>query len=246
VNLETAVRELYQVPLGQFVAERKRLAKELAKPDAKALLAKRRPTISAWIVNQLWWHARDAFDRMMETADQLRKGKAEADKLHREAIAKLRARAATLLKDAGHAASEGVLRRVTTTLSAIAAAGGWQPSDPGTLADDLDPPGFGAVGIAHVPTPPAPKSHPSTTPKQGDDDAERKEREAEARRKEHERKELEKKRAKLDDQIDKARAHAERVDDQLEKARAHVAQIEKQLAKAREDVTDLERERRDL
>src|SRR5439155_8348126 len=98
-----------------------------------------------------WWHARDAFDRMMETAEKLRKGHTDADKPHREAIAKLRARAATILKDAGHAASEGVLRRVTTTLSAIAAAGGWEPSDPGTLADDLDPPGFGALGLALPP-----------------------------------------------------------------------------------------------
>lgn len=246
MNLDTAVRELYQVPLDQFVAERKRLAKELAKPDAKALLAKRRPPISAWIVNQLWWHARDAFDRMMETAEKLRKGHADADKPHREAIAKLRARAATLLKDAGHAANEGVLRRVTTTLSAIAAAGGWQPSEPGTLADDLDPPGFGAVGLAQLPTPPAPKSHPSTKSKKGDDEADRKEREAEARRKEHERKELEKKREKLDDQIAKAREHTERVDDQLAKAREHVAQLEKQIATTRKDLAELERERRNL
>jgi len=246
VNLETAVRELYQVPLDQFVAERKRLAKELAKPDAKALLAKRRPPISAWIVNQLWWHARDAFDRMMETAEKLRKGHADADKPHREAIAKLRARAATLLKDAGHAANEGVLRRVTTTLSAIAAAGGWEPSEPGTLADDLDPPGFGAVGITHVPTPPAPKPHPSAKPKKGDDEAERKEREAEARRKEHERKELEKQREKLDGQIARAREHVERVDDQLARAHEHVAQLEKQIAAARKDLAELERERRNL
>ena len=61
---------------------------------------------------------------MLDTADKLRKGHADADKPHRETIAKLRARASAILKDAGHAPSEGVLRRVTTTLSAIAAAGG--------------------------------------------------------------------------------------------------------------------------
>ena len=33
-----------------------------------------RPTISAWAVNQLWWHARDAFDALFETAARLRKG----------------------------------------------------------------------------------------------------------------------------------------------------------------------------
>jgi hypothetical protein len=151
-----ALAELYQVPLAQFVAERKRLAKE---SGDKTLLKRRRPTISAWVVNQLWWHARDAFDRMMETAEKLRKGDAASDKPHRDAIAKLRARASTMLGDAGHAPTEGVLRRVTTTLSAIAAAGGWEPSEPGTLADDLDPPGFGAVGLSLPTPPPAPKPH---------------------------------------------------------------------------------------
>ena len=237
MNIEAAVRELYQVPLGQFVAERKRLAKELAKPDAKALLARRRPTISAWAGNQLWWHARDAFDKLMETAEQLRKGHAAADKPHREAIAKLRARAATILEDAGHAASEGVLRRVTTTLSAIAAAGGWEPSEPGALADDLDPPGFAAMGLV-LPATPEPTAHHEKPPhKNGknpavDHAAARKAREAEERRKEHERKELEKKREKLDEQIAKARDHAERIEEQLTRARKHVS--------------DLERERREL
>ena len=225
MNLEAAVRELYQVPLGNFVAERKRLAKELDKADAKALLKRRRPTISAWVVNQLWWHARDAFDRMLDTADKLRKGHAEADKPHRETIAKLRARASAILKDAGHAPSEGVLRRVTTTLSAIAASGGWEPSEPGALADDLDPPGFGAVGLTLPPVDAAPKPHHEprhpTPPKKVDHAAEkRREREEKAREKaEKEREKLEKARAKA-----RAKLEAE-----LEKAREHVKKLEKQL-----------------
>ena len=75
---DDAVRELYQVPLSQFVAERKRLAGELkAQGDAsgaKRLLERKRPTVSAWVVNQLYWHARDAFDEMLATAEQLRRG----------------------------------------------------------------------------------------------------------------------------------------------------------------------------
>lgn len=228
MNLDAATRELYQAPVEQFVAERKRLAKELDKADAKALLAKRRPTISAWVVNQLWWHARDAFDKMMKTADQLRDGK-QVDKQHREAIASLRARASTMLKDAGHAPSEAVLRRVTTTLSALAAAGTWEPSQPGALADDLDPPGFGAVGLS-LPSPApaaAPKPHHAPTPKV-DHAAERKRREEEQRK--------ERERAKK-------RAH---LDDQIARAKTHVESAEKQLAAAREHVADLEKARREL
>jgi hypothetical protein len=189
-----AVAELYQVPPDQFVAERKRLAKE---SGDKSLLKRRRPTISAWVVNQLWWHARDAFDRMMDTAEQLRKGKLDADKPHRDAIASLRKRAASMLEDAGHAATEGVLRRVTTTLSAIAAAGDWQGHEPGALPDDLDPPGFGAVGL-HVPPAPKPPAHPKPPkPKKPEVDkaAERK-----AAR-------IKKQRAKLEAQLAKAREH---------------------------------------
>jgi hypothetical protein len=196
-----ALAELYQVPLSQFVAERKRLAKE---SGDKTLLKRRRPTISAWVVNQLWWHARDAFDRMMQSAEKLRKGDAAADKPHREAIAKLRARASALLEDAGHAPSESVLRRVTTTLSAIAAAGGWEPSEPGTLADDLDPPGFGAVGLSLPTPPPAPKPPPK--PKVDH---------AAIRREQQKQQQKAKQREKLEASLAKAREHVKQLEQEL-------------------------------
>lgn len=151
-GLEDAVQELAQAPLPLFVAERKRLADTLkAAGDAKgakALLARKRPPVSAWVVNQLYWHARDGFDDLLATAEKIRKGDLEASAAHRDAIAKLRARAKRILEDAGHAAPEATLRRVTTTLSAIAVAGGFDPDPPGALADDRDPPGFAAFGLA--------------------------------------------------------------------------------------------------
>ena len=143
---ESAVQELYQAPLAQFVTERKRLATELRaagdRDGATALLARKRPTVSAWVINQLYWHARDAFDAMLATAAKLREGDLSVQPAHRDAIAKLRKRAATFLEDAGHSASEATLRRVTTTLAALSAAGGFDPDPPGALAEDRDPPGF--------------------------------------------------------------------------------------------------------
>jgi hypothetical protein len=205
-----AVAELYQVPLDQFVAERKRLAKEAGD---KSLLERKKPSVSAWVVNQLYWHARDAFDRMTDTAEQLRKGKLDADKPHREAIATLRARAATLLGDAGHPPTEGVLRRVTTTLSAIAAAGDWLGNEPGALAEDLEPAGFGAVGL-HVMAPPAPKQHAAAPAKpKVDHEAERKKKE----------------RAKLEMQLAQAREQVVALEAPLEKARERVKQLERAL-----------------
>ncbi len=147
-----ALEELYQAPHGTFVAERKRLAAELKSAGAKdgaARLAKRaRPSISAWVVNQLWWHARDAFTKLLATAAQLREGDLSPARDHRDAITKLRTRAASMLTDAGHTATESTLRRVTQTLSAIAATGSWEPDSAGTLTADRDPPGFDAAMLA--------------------------------------------------------------------------------------------------
>jgi hypothetical protein len=253
-----AVAELYQVPLEQFVAERKRLAKE---SGDKSLLERRKPSISAWVVNQLYWHARDAFDRMMETADQLRSGKLDADKPHREAIAKLRQRAAAILEDAGHAATEGVLRRVTTTLAALAAAGTWEPSAPGALAYDLDPPGFGALGLAApAEAPPAHEHHAKKHDGHAKHDERAKHEAEEERRREAEERRRAAAREKLEQQLARARAHADNIAgeakvaskeaDKLEreavKAREHAGKLEDRAAEAREDVEKLERALREL
>jgi hypothetical protein len=157
---ETAVQELYQAPLAKFVAERKRLAGELKaagdRDAATALLARKRPTVSAWVINQLYWHARDAFDTLLASAAKLREGDLSAQAAHRDAIAQLRRRASAFLKDAGHAAPEATLRRVTTTLAALSAAGGFDPDPPGALAEDRDPPGF---EVQPVPAKPAHDGH---------------------------------------------------------------------------------------
>jgi hypothetical protein len=151
VTYDDAVRALYRAPHGGFVAERKRLADELRAAGERAAASKLaklpRPTISAWVVNQLYWHARDQFDVMLAAAQRLRDGDLAANAAHHEAIAKLRQRAGNLLADAGHTASEATLRRVTTNLAAIAATGGFEPDPPGALAADREAPGFAALGL---------------------------------------------------------------------------------------------------
>ncbi len=182
-----AVAALYQAAHGEFVAERKRLAAELKtsgdRDGAKALAKLGRPPISAWAVNQLYWHAREAFDRLMATAAQLREGDLSASAAHREALARLRQRAAAILTEAGHNASEGTLRRTTLTLSAIAAFGTFAPDPAGALSDDRDPPGFEAAGIVATaerpppmlsvapPEPPASDENDDVPSDEGNDDA---------------------------------------------------------------------------
>jgi hypothetical protein len=145
-----AVEALYRAPLDAFVAERKRLATELKansdKPGAVRLVKLARPPLSTWVVNQLWWQARDLFDELFASATRLRAGDLRATSAHREAIAALRARAVTILTAAGHATTDATLRRVTTNLSALAAAGGFQPDSAGALTADREAPGFEAAG----------------------------------------------------------------------------------------------------
>ena len=158
---DNAVAELYRARLEVFVAERKRLAAELKAAGDKAGAARfaklGRPPISAWAVNQLWWHERPAFEELLVVAARLRAGERAATASHRELLARLRTRAGALLGDAGHAATDATLRRVTATLSAIAAAGTFDPDPAGALTTDRAPPGFDAMGFdAALASPPGP------------------------------------------------------------------------------------------
>jgi hypothetical protein len=146
-----ALDALYKAPLADFIAERKRLADELRaagdRDGATQLARRRRPTTSAWTVNQLYWKARDAFDALLAAAARVRKGDLRETRAYREALGELRKRAATVLRDAAHAPTEATLRRVMGTLAAVAAAGGFDPDPPGALAADREPPGFEAVDM---------------------------------------------------------------------------------------------------
>jgi len=150
LSYDQAVAALYRAPFESFVTERKRLSGELKSEGDKAGAAQfaklGRPSISAWTVNQLWWHARDAFDELFETAAELRRGKLSASPAHRKALAKLSARAQQLLSEGGHSTNDATLRRVTMTLSGLAAVGNFEPDAPGALTKDREPPGFEAFG----------------------------------------------------------------------------------------------------
>jgi hypothetical protein len=147
-----AIEELFRAPLDSFVAERQRLAAELKRAGDAAAAARlskiARPSISAWAVNQLWWRARHDVENLFEAAADVRASDAsdrQAGNAYRAALQSLRERASTLLGEAGHAPSEVTLRRVTSTLAALAAAGGFEPDAPGALSKDREPPGFDAM-----------------------------------------------------------------------------------------------------
>jgi hypothetical protein len=198
-RLAAAVEALFRAPLNEFVAERKRLAGELKasgdKQAATKLSQLTRPSVSAWAVNQLWWRQRPAFEALLQAAAQVKAGDRDASRQHREALAELRQHATALLEEAGNAASEGTLRRIATTLSALAAAGGFAPDSPGTLVADRDPPGFETF-VASSSISPARGAQASSPPTAIDAAAEAKaERAAEAERRRAEEAERERRRS---------------------------------------------------
>jgi hypothetical protein len=236
---DEALTALHQAPLASFVTERNRLAAALRtkgdKAGSLALAKRRRPSASAWTVNQLWWQARPAFEAMLASAKRLRSGDLGAADAHREATATLRRRAAGILADAKHGATEATLRRVTTTLSAIAAAGGFEPDAPGTLATDRDPPGFEAFASAEALTghrAPSPTKRAKAEDKRTREAFERRRQEAELARRRAER-------TRLHDELRVAR-------DDLEKRERDLAAIERNLANARSAVTVAKRAIKDI
>lgn len=251
MTYDDAVRELYQAPLAEFVATRKRLAGELRaageRNAASRLTGRGRPPVSAWVVNQLYWHARDAFDAMLATAARLRQGEVAATADHREAIARLRQRASAILTHAEHTATETTLRRVTTTLAAIAAVGGFDPDLPGTLAEDRDPPGFEAAGLVPVvDVKPATKPAAKVVPRPAHDELANRRAAAEQARAEAERARVAAERKRLETALRAARAEVETREHHARTTRQQLRDADESVANATKLVDELERKLADL
>jgi hypothetical protein len=173
----TPADELFRLPLSEFTPARNALAAKLKKEgnadESERVKTLSKPPVSAWIANQLYWKHRKAFDRLLAAGDEFRKAQAaqlageSADlraplDARREALSDLTRLASDILKESGHPASPDMMRRIMTTLEALATYGD-QPQGPpiGRLTADVDPPGFEALAALV----PAGGHHPSTTSK---------------------------------------------------------------------------------
>lgn len=152
---------LYQIPLAEFTPARNALVTRLKKAGnaeesarVKGLI---KPSIPAWAVNQLFWHHRAAFDALVAIGERFRRAQAAQIKgdsadlrgpleQRRESLAALSKLAASIIRDAGLAATPGTMRRVTSTLEALSVSSTLPDTPtPGWLVDDVDPPGFEAL-----------------------------------------------------------------------------------------------------
>jgi hypothetical protein len=127
-----SIDQLFAAPLKTFVAERKRLVDRLkasGNPRAAKELAKTpRPSVSAWIVNQLARQDGPLLRDFAELTDRLRaaqgqigharsdEGASELLAEHRAAIKRLRGRSEEILRASGQAVRPQILDRVLRNL----------------------------------------------------------------------------------------------------------------------------------
>lgn len=151
------IDRLYSLSLEEFTPARNEAAKRLKLSGdaggAARIKALAKPSVSAWVVNQLHHSAADGLERLYEAGDRLRAAQTgvgdrqvhqEAMQARREAVSGLVERAAALLQEAGAARTEATRRRVIRTLEALAAypRAALPNPGPGRLVADLEAPGF--------------------------------------------------------------------------------------------------------
>jgi DNA repair exonuclease SbcCD ATPase subunit len=159
-HVDEETERLYSLPLDRFTSERDALARKLRddgdKAAADAVKALRKPTVSAWAINQVARKERMKVRSLLVAGEKLRKAHgevlsggqpaavAEATEAERNAIIHLVTSAEKALSEAGHSASQSTLDRIATTLRAAAVEDeGRVLLERGRLQHDLDPTGFG-------------------------------------------------------------------------------------------------------
>ena len=160
------VARLYAVPPSEFTATRNRLAAELRKnnrgDEARALAQLRKPSAALWAVNRLAITQGKAVEALLDAVAQLRRSQlrdpraaGEAVRAQRVALDGLVARGRDVLGNAGLAASQQALRRLSDTLMGAAVdRARAEALRHGELTEELPAPGFEAFSGARLPTSP--------------------------------------------------------------------------------------------
>jgi hypothetical protein len=150
--LESNIDALYKGPLGEFVSARTALARSLSGSDAKRVKALQKPAVVPWAVNQVYWHARPAYDRLLKSGEALRSAQISAlggrstdvrgaGETHRAAIAGVVKEARRLSASSGVQPNADALARTFEALSLATRA----VEVPGRLTRPMSPAGFEAL-----------------------------------------------------------------------------------------------------
>jgi hypothetical protein len=228
---------LYELPLADFTRERDRLTRELRREgrrgDADRVHALRKPTASAWALNQLARRSPAEVEKVLAAGEALRTaqedvmaGRSERDRLReaseaeRDAIGSLVDRATELLAKESRKPSAQVVERIRETLHA--AAGDDQVREllaAGRLVEDAQPGGFGPAPAGA----PASPARPRKRSKRED--------EAEKRRKREEQEAARRRR----EQLKEARTAAREAERRAKAAAADLERARDELARLEEE-----------
>jgi hypothetical protein len=257
---------LFALPWRQFTAGRDRLARTLkASGDAEgaeAVRALSKPSVSAWAVNQLYWHDRECHEALVSAGEALRRAQKarlsggaasvrEAMDRRDAAVAAAAGRVQALAAAGGETLSGAMHERVRTSLEALATLPPSALGPPGRLVKDLQATGLaGLASLASTPVssravlrlvePPRGPSAPARSP--GGSAAARR---AEARR--------EAARARQEAALARDEASLEAIRSEIEQAAADAerlqgdrAAIDREEAGLMAEIDRLERRRREL
>jgi hypothetical protein len=176
---ESQLDNLYAAPLDQFVKVRNEIAGQLKKDGDEAAAARvaalKKPSVSAWTINQLARSGSLDLQRLIKAGEALELaqrramsgqdwgGFEEARRDEAAAISLLR----TAAKEVLRAASPAVLDRIISTLRAgVATPEGRTLLKQGRLTEDLEPTGFGSFGgmsASIAPEKPGARKSPAAT-----------------------------------------------------------------------------------
>jgi hypothetical protein len=187
--------DIYGLPLEEFTPARDALARDLRKAGKKEaadeVKALRKPSVSAWAVNQAARRRPQEVKRLVAAGTELRKAQRgvvgggdpaelrEATRTHRELVEELTETARAVLAERG-AVSQAVVTRVAQTLrGASVDKDAARALQAGTLVEDVEQAGFGPLLSAVPPRPrtrtrkaarpapsrPGPKAKPKPAPK---------------------------------------------------------------------------------
>jgi len=160
------IARAYAVPLSEFTATRNRLVAELRQSgradEARALARTRKPSAPLWAVNRLATREGRSLTALFDAVARVRKTQlrdpraaAEALRAQRAALDTLVTRGKQILTDAGLAASQPALRRLSDTLMGAAVDQDHAKAlRRGELTEELHAPGFEAFSGSRVPAQP--------------------------------------------------------------------------------------------
>jgi hypothetical protein len=170
-EVERELDRLYGLPLDEFTAARNTLARRLRQEGQRARAAaiseRRKPTLPAWVVNQLTRKRELDVQRLIKAGEQLGAAQAEAVRGHgadaflqarkeeQHALQRLASAAREILTDAGRPVDSNLDRVLTTLRAAALTEDGRALLRRGQLAEELDPPGFEAFASIKTATPSA-------------------------------------------------------------------------------------------